>query len=197
MKYRILLPGFMMLTITACSGPNTVARNVETAASLNALAGVPGAGLIGLAASAVDLFSGFGKPKLGKTSEKLSACVSKTPSIFWGENGQYKWGEYAVWRENGETKRVKIDQIPQENLNLKAAWAKAVGLIPQGVFAEGNQDLQARNLDAWKKGETVVVEYAGLNGATVVAVSKNKEPFEIMLPGELAAITDTKSKGGS
>jgi len=82
MKYRILLPGLIMLTITACSGPNTVARNVETAASINALAGVPGAGLVGLAASAIDLFSSFGRPKLGKTSEKLMAFVSKTPSIF-------------------------------------------------------------------------------------------------------------------
>lgn len=197
MKYRILLPGLMMLTITACTGPNTVARNMETAASLNALAGVPGAGFIGLAASAVDLFSGFGKPKVGKTSERLMEIVSRTPGVLKDSNGQYKWLEYAVWRENGETKRVKLDQIPQEKLNYKLAWAKAVGFVPAGVFSQENQDLQARNLDAWEKGETVVAEYVGLNGAKVIAVSKNKEPFEIMLPEEWTAISDTKTKGGS
>ncbi len=194
MKYRILLPGLIMLTITACSGPNTVARNVETAASINALAGVPGAGLVGLAASAIDLFSSFGRPKLGKTSEKLMAFVSKTPSIFWGENGEYKWGEYAIWRENDEIKRVKVDQIPLENLNLKAAWSKSVGLIPQGIFSEDNSESQKKSLDAWEKGELVVAEYSGLNGAKVVAVSKNKEPFEIMLPEEWAAKADAKTQ---
>lgn len=197
MKYRILLPGFMMLTITACSGPNTVARNVETAASLNALAGVPGAGLIGLAASAVDLFSGFGKPKVGKTSERLMEIVSRTPGVLRDTNGQYKWLDYAVWRENGETKRLKLDQIPQEKLNYKLAWVKAVGSVQEGILSQDNQELQARNLEAWEKGDSVVAEYVGPNGAKVVAVSKNKEPFEIMLPEELAAITDTKSKGGS
>lgn len=186
MKSRILLAGGLMVVLAGCTGPNTVARNVETAATINNLAGVPGAGWVGLAASAVDVISRVGKPKVGKTSDRLTALVAKTPSIFWDMNGQYRWGEYAVWREDGETKRIKIDQIPQEKLNYKAAWAQAVGLIPQGIFSKDNPEVQKRNLDAWEKGELVVAEYIGLNGVKIVAISKNNEPFELMLPEEWA-----------
>lgn len=186
MKSRILLAGGLMVVLAGCTGPNTVARNVETAATINNLAGAPGAGWVGLAASAVDVISRVGKPKVGKTSDRLTALVAKTPSIFWDMNGQYRWGEYAVWREDGETKRIKIDQIPQEKLNYKAAWAQAVGLIPQGIFSKDNPEVQKRNLDAWEKGELVVAEYIGLNGVKIVAISKNNEPFELMLPEEWA-----------
>lgn len=187
MKSPMVLTGILMtVTLAGCTGPNTVARNVETAASINSLAGVPGAGWVGLAASVADIFSRVGKPKVSGTSERLSALVSKTPSIFWASNGSYKWGEYAIWRENDEVKKIKRDQIPQEKLNYKAAWAKAVGLIPQGIFSEDNRELQARSLEAWGKGEIVAVEYLGLNGAKIVAVSKNNEPFELMLPEEWA-----------
>lgn len=191
MKSRVVIAGAMVAILAGCAGPNTVARNVETAATINSLAGVPGAGLVGLAASAVDIFSNIGKPKVNKTSERLSVLIAKTPVIFWDMNGQYKWGEYAIWRENGETKRIKIDQIPQEKLNYKAAWAKAVGLIPQGIFAQDNQELQQTKLDAWKNGGLVVAEYTGLNNAQIVAVSVNNEPFELMLPEEWAEKTKT------
>lgn len=186
MKTRDLWAGVMLVVLAGCTGPNTVARNVETAATINSLAGVPGAGLVGLVASAADIFSKIGKPKIGKTSDRLAALIAKTPGIILDSNGQVKWVEYAIWRENGETKRIKVDQIPQEKLNYKAAWAKAVGLIPEGIFSQDNQEVQQRNLDAWEKGELVVAEYPGLNGAKIVAISVNNGPFELMLPEEWA-----------
>lgn len=192
MRYNLVLAGILTVTLAGCSGPNSTARNIETAATINSLAGVPGAGLVGLAASAADVITKSGNPKVGKTSERLSALVAKTPAIFWDSNGHYKWAESYVWRENGETKRIKTDQIPQEMLNYKAGWAKAIGLIPQGIFYEDNPVLQSKNLDALEKGDLVVAEYAGLNGAKIIAVSKNNEPFELMLPEEWSA----KNKAG-
>lgn len=187
MKIRFYLTGtFLMVAVAGCSGPNSAARNLETAASINSLAGVPFSGAVGLVASAADVISRVGSPKIGKTSDRLDALVAKTPSIFCDSNGNCKWAEYFVWRENGEVKRIKTDQIPREMLNYKAAWAKAVGLIPQGVFSEENHEMQARNLEAWEKGGTVVAEYLGQNGAKIVAVSKNNEPFALMLPEEWA-----------
>lgn len=190
MKCKFVLAGVVTVAIaTGCAGPNTTARNIETAASINSLAGVPGAGWVGLAASAADIILKSGKPKFGTTSKQLSTYIDKTPGIVWEMNGQYRWGEYAIWRENGETVRVRRDQIPQEKLDYKAAWAKAVGLVQQGIFSEDNIELQKTNLDAWEKGEVVAAEYYGLNGKKVIAVSKNREAFEIMLPEEWTIIS--------
>jgi hypothetical protein len=87
-------------------------------------------------------------------------------------------------------------------LNQRDALERAISAITKGYLADDNTDLLKHNLEIWKNGGLLAIEYRGYywstleeakkaellrkgpDGATVVAVSNKNEPFEIMLPEE-------------
>jgi hypothetical protein len=107
--------------------------------------------------------------------------------------------------ENGEKKKVLVKDIPRNILNQKSALERAMISITMGYLADEDANLLNHNLEIWKNGGLLVIEYHGYyhtfrheaetanalrkgpEGGMVIAVSDKNEPFEIMLPDEWAA----------
>ncbi len=185
MKSKKLIVCGMVAFLAGCSGPNTVARNVETAATINSLAGVPFSGVVGLTASAIDFFSKVGKPKVGKASPGVMKYLDTAPNsqqiIKSDGSREFKW---LARRKDG--KMITEQTASHQSLDHHVAFYLGSERFQQGDFGDGGAEIQRQNLEAWKRGELVVAEYDGPNGAKVIFVSNNNEPADVMLPEEWA-----------
>jgi hypothetical protein len=183
---------FLFLS-SGCAGPNSSisTKNIETAAAIDS-AVVPGSAIIGVPLAAVDVVkyvhdycASIGMPKVGKPSQGLLKLMQCTPlTLRWDDKGNPQWDEYAYCRENGKVEKIKLEDVPKIKLNYRLANAHATSAINQGILSDGDKELLQHNLETWKKGGLLAIEYHGPEGATVVAVSNKNEPFEIMLPEE-------------
>jgi hypothetical protein len=214
---RILISSAAILFcfISGCSGVRQTVQDTQTATIIASAGGVPGAGMVGIAADAVDLgirlanfFRDINKPKVKKISPKLNEIFSKIYiANEYDENRQFvRRSDYATVWENGEKKKVLVKDIPRNLLNQKSALERAMISITMGYLADEDANLLNHNLEIWKNGGLLVIEYHGYyhtfrheaetakalrkgpEGATVIAVSDKNEPFEIMLPEEWEAI---------
>lgn len=114
MNLRFNLVGTFVVTValSGCSGPSSITQNIRTGATMNSLAGVPGAGMVGLAAHAVDLatsvFSSDSGP--GSTRGKQFVMSKKLSDSF---------------SNDGEVMRVVMDS--QEKFKNKE-WGDISGV---------------------------------------------------------------------
>ncbi len=175
---------FMMLA--GCAGPNSTARNVETAASINSLAGVPGAGWVGLAASAADIFSKVGKPTTGKPSEGILKHMRQSPQLLKLPNKEGKITTRWVTRKDKDGRVISVENSPKESMAYTEAYIDATSRFLGGDFGDGGEAKVRANLEAWEKGGLVVAEYNDPNGTKVIIVSNHNDPGEAMLPTEWA-----------
>lgn len=186
MKSKKLIVCGMVAFLAGCSGPNTVARNVETAASINSLAGVPYAGVVGLAASAVDIFSKVGKPKVAPASPGIRNHIQNSPAMIKLPNKEGK--VVTTWRprKGKDGQMISAETAPKISMEYTEAFMDAVGRFVAGDFGDGDELKKSENLKAWEKGELVVAEYDNPNGAKIIIVSNENRPGEPMLPEEWA-----------
>lgn len=192
MKSRMVLSGILMtVTLAGCTGPNTVARNVETASSINSLAGVPGAGWVGLAASAVDIFNRIGKPTLDKPSEGIARHLRQSPGMVKLPDKEGKVIPKWVTRKESDGRIVSYETAPKISMAYTEAYSDAVGRYLAGDFGDGGESKVRENLAAWEKGELLVAEYNNPNGAKIIIVSIHNSPGKPMLPEEWAEIAKT------
>lgn len=92
MKFMQIFVMIVAISVTGCAGRNSTTGNVSTALMLDSLAGVPGVGLIGAAASIVDLgatvinssFSGISKEE---SSGGKQFVMSERLSTEFGNDG--------------------------------------------------------------------------------------------------------------
>lgn len=197
----------LMLTLTiassvGCAGPgsNTVAGNVATGATINAVAGVPGAGLVGAAAMAVEALSKPSSPKGGKASPALAKMVQESPTcnLFckqWKERVCKEEELEVFWRsrkkEDGSF--VTVENAPKRSMEYTEAFRRATFKYMSGILGD-TPEMQTRNLKAREEGRSVVAEYYRPNNANLVFVSTNKdEVADAMLAEEWAA----KNAGGA
>lgn len=183
---RKLFGIMMTLTIASsvgCAGPgrNTVAGNVATGASINALAGVPGAGLVGLAAMATDIISQSGKPKTGQFSPALRQHLNQSPGLIL-TTGKPHW----MPRKETDGHVITADNAPKRSMEYKEAFVRAADKYVRGQFGD-TPEMQQENLKAWEERKTVVAEYSGPNNANLVFVSTDREPAEVMFSEEWTA----------
>ena len=223
MKTKAFIPVALILIplLTAsCSVQKPTIKDVGTGSSMASLAGAPPtAGFVGLAGNAAqlsifvkDYLSGMDKPKVTVSPRILEIRKKATVgSVFDKEHKFVKRADYATVYEDGQLKRIPVKDIPRNLLNTNEASLRAHILIPRGFLTDEDpedtdQALLKRNLDTWKNGGLVVIEYHGYfwttpeeertkakqlrkgpEGATVIAVSEKHGPFEIMLPEEWEA----------
>lgn len=168
-----------------CAGQNTAAGNVATGAAINAAAGVPGAGVVGLIAMAADIISQSGHPEVGKMSPELTKHLSQAPacSAFRIDG---KVVTRCISRKKEDGSLITKDNAPKRSVEYAEAYILVVGQFCDGIFGD-TPEMQAKNLAAWKEGKTVVAEYHGPNNANLVFVSIGREPAEVMLSEEWAA----------
>lgn len=179
---------FFFLTMLAflmsgCANTSKTAGNIATGAGIDAMAGVPYAGAIGLAATAVEIFSKIGKPKIGNRTSKITEIVRSTPRPILDEtNSKVITWKPEVYFDKVKNHVVKItlENATQTNLDYKVAYAIATKRFVLGDFGNGGQDTAKKNMDAWKDGKLVEVEYTGPNGVKVVIVSDKNDPGEVM-----------------
>jgi len=189
----------LMLTLTiafsvGCAGPgsNTVAGNVATGATINALAGVPGAGLVGLAAMTVDAISNSRRPEIKKWSPEFSKHVLQSPLFSFrckdlnapvckDEDIEVSWRP----RKKDDGSLITSENAPKRSMEYTEAYVKSADHYLHGIFGD-TPEMQQRNLKAWEEGKTVVAEYHRPNNANLVYVSTGREPAEIMLTEEWA-----------
>lgn len=185
MKSRMSLTGILMtVALVGCTGPNKVARNVETAASINSLAGVPGAGLIGLAASAVDIFSKVGKPTTAPASQGLRKHFQSSPGLVKLPDKEGKLVAKWVPRKVSDGRMVSAETAPQISMQYTEAYTDAIRRFLGGDLGDGGESKIRENIIAWEKGGLVVAEYDNPNGAKIIIVSNHNSPGEPMLPEE-------------
>jgi len=168
-----------------CAGQNTAAGNVATGAAINAAAGVPGAGVVGLVAMAADIISHSGQPEVGKSSPEIVKHLNQSPAC----NLLYKNGELkAFWvsRKQEDGSLITTTNAPKRSMEYAEAWSRSLRLYLGGIFGD-TPEMQATNLAAWKEGKTVVAEFHGPNNANLVFVSIGREPAEVMLSEEWVA----------
>jgi hypothetical protein len=189
---RLFTVASVLFLMSGCAGQNSsiTTKNIETAAAIDS-AFVPGAALIGVPLAVADIAkylhdycSSIGMPKVETISPAVRKMTKETPAWLTDANGNSGWGKYAIWQENGKLQRMKLEDVPKTKLNYKMAFVRAIGSIRQGILSDGNKEVLQRNLEIWKNGGLLAIEYHGPEGATVVAVSNKNEPFEIMLPEE-------------
>jgi len=195
----------IFLVVTAacafgCAGPgsNTVAGNVATGATINALGGVPGAGIVGLAASAIEIFSGFGHPTIGKASPKIIKYLNESPTCnLIDENGKLKGGWASRKLKDGRV--ITKENASQRAMDYSEAYMIAVSQFVDKQFGD-TEEMRQRNLKAWEEGTIVIAEYHGPKDTDIVIVSTNREPAEAMLAEEWAArktAGDSDKNGGA
>lgn len=186
MRYNLVLAGILTVTLAGCSGPNSTARNIETATSINSLAGVPGAGLVGLTASAIDIYSKAGNPGMDKPSEGIGYHMRQAPGLVKlpDKDGRVvsKW----ITRNEPEGRIVSSETAPKISMAYTEAYHDAIKRYLAGDFGDGGEDKVRDNLQAWAKGELVVAEYNNPNGAKIIIVSNHNNPGKAMLPEEWA-----------
>jgi len=171
------------LIVSGCANTSNMAGNVATGAGIDAMAGVPYAGVIGLAATAVEIISKIGKPKVGEPSAKLKEIIMNSPWPILDESKTKVVGWKTDSRFDPVQKKVvnmTVENSPPTNLGYKAAYMIAMNRYVKGDFGDGGEDAVKKNLDAWRDGKLVEAEYAGPNGAKVVIVSDKNEPGEVM-----------------
>lgn len=168
-----------------CAGHNTAAGNVATGAAINAAAGVPGAGVVGLVAMAADIISQSGHPEVGKMSPELTKHLSQAPacSAFRIDG---KVVTRCISRKKEDGSLITKDNAPKRSVEYAEAYILVVGQFCDGIFGD-TPEMQATNLAAWKEGKTVVAEFHGPNNANLVFVSIGREPAEVMLSEEWVA----------
>jgi hypothetical protein len=179
--------GLTLTIIIACSvgcagtGSNTVAGNVATGATINALAGVPGAGIVGLTAMAVDVITTSGRPQVGKLSPALLQQWQQAPLLFIGP-------DKSTWkpRKLEDGRLITEENAPKRSMEYKEAVQRAISKYVDGQFGD-TPEMQQKNLKAWEERKTVVAEYSGPNNANIVFVSTDREPAEVMFSEEWAA----------
>lgn len=179
--------GIMLAIAIACSvgcagpGSNTVAGNVATGATINSLAGVPGAGIVGLAAMAVDVISTSGRPQVGKLSPALLQQWQQAPLLFIGP-------DKSTWkpRKLEDGRLITEENAPKRSMEYKEAVQRAISKYVDGQFGD-TAEMQQINLKAWEERKTVVAEYSGPNNANIVFVSTGREPAEVMFSEEWTA----------
>lgn len=191
MKSRTLIVGGMVAILAGCSGPNTVARNVETASTINSLAGVPGAGIVGLVASAIDIFSKVGKPTTAPASPGIVKHLRSSPALVKLPNKEGKVIPKWITRKEADGQVVSADTAPKISMEYTEAYVDAVGRFHAGDFGDGGELKIRENLKAWEKGELVVAEYDNPTGAKIIIVSNHNSPGEPMLPEEWAEKSNT------
>lgn len=192
MKYHLILAGMLTVTLAGCSGPNSTARNIETAASINSLAGVPGAGLVGLTASAIDIFSKAGKPAMDKPSEGIANHMRQAPGLVKLPDKEGKVVSKWITRKEPEGRIVSYETAPKISMAYTEAYQDAINRYLAGDFGDGGETKVRDNLQAWSKGELVVAEYNNPNGAKIIIVSNNNKPGKAMLPEEWAEKVNTQ-----
>lgn len=188
-----------MLAITiacsgGCAGPgsNTVAGNVATGATINALAGVPGAGIVGIVAMAADVISQSGQPKINKWSPEFTRHILQSPLCSFRckdrDARTCKDDEFELFwypRKKADGSLITTQNAPKRSMEYMETYVRSAKQYLRGVFGD-TPEMQAKNLKAWEEGKTVVAEYHGPNNANLVYVSVNREPAEIMLAEEWA-----------
>jgi len=176
-----------VIFIFGCSGANknVNADSVSKVAAVDALAGVPYAGYVSLAATAVDILSRTGKPSPKKISPKLLEILKHTacPVVDKTCTKVVKW-HVGLYKENGKVVRVPLEKSPQMNLDYAITHQIATCRYRAGDFGDGGPEVSKRNLEAWRDGKLLVAEYNGPNGVKLIAVSNHNEDGEMMLPEE-------------
>lgn len=189
MKSLVLMLSIISLCIGGCAGQNTAAGNVATGATINAVAGVPGAGIVTLVATAAEIFSKIGQPKIGKTSPDIRHHLMKTPGYVKDASGKVIW----VPRKQADGTVITADNAPQRSMECTETYVRAVSSYLQGIFGD-TTEMQRANLAAWKDGKTVIAEYHGPNNSDIVIVSTNREPATVMLSEEWKKNTGSAPK---
>jgi len=193
---------FLVITVTCsfgCAGPgsNTVAGNVATGAAINALAGVPGAGIVGLAAMVVDAATKPSAPKGGKASPELRKMIMESPTcnIFckhWKERPCKPEELEVFWvtRKEEGGRVVSKETAPRRSMEYTEAFRRATYKYMAGILGD-TPEMQAKNQKAREEGRLVVAAYSGPNNTNLVFVSRNKdEVADAMLAEEWAARKD-------
>jgi hypothetical protein len=210
-RSQIVMAVILSCFSSGCSGVRQTVQDTQTGAIIASAERVPGASVVGVAAETADLgirlanfFKDINKPKVKRISPKLNEISSKIRiTDEFDENHQFvRRSDYATLWENGQKKKVLVKDIPKNSLNLKSALDRAMTAITLGYLADDDINLLNRNLEIWKNGGLLIIEYngyyysnrqeaekaeilrKGTEGATVIAVSDKNEPFEIMLPEE-------------
>ncbi|MGA2152290.1 MAG: hypothetical protein ABSC57_08740 [Syntrophales bacterium] len=210
-RSQIVMAVILSCFVSGCSGVRQTVQDTQTGAIIASAEKVPGAGVVGIAADTVDLgirlanyFKDIDKPKVKRISPKLNEICQKIYiADEFDENHQFvRRSDYATLRENGQKKKILVKDVPRKWLNQKSAVDRAMTAIIRGYLADDDINLLNHNLEIWKNGGLLVIEYHGYyysnrleaetakslrkgpEGATVIAVSDKNEPFEIMLPDE-------------
>lgn len=188
---------FLVVTavlLLGCAGPgsNTVAGNVATGATINALAGVPGAGLVTAAAMAVEALvkprsnKGRVSPELVKLVEESPGielvCKNKKELVCRDEELEVVWRT----RKKKDGRLVTAENAPKRSLEYTESLARAARKYWAGILGD-TPEMQAKNLKAREEGQTVVAEYRGPNNVSIVYVSVNNGPVDVMTGEEWAA----------
>ena len=179
---KTLIGGVVVLgSMVGCaSDPGSTARNVSTGATINAVAGTPGAGIVGLAAMAVELFSGIGRPEVKQVSQELSDLIATSPN-YRNENGKTQW----LPRKGKDGKIYTIENSTERSRRHFALFASAIERFGNCDFGD-TPETKEKNLLAWKNEKQVVAEYAE-GDAKIVIVSEGGEPGEAMTGEEWTA----------
>lgn len=195
---RKLFGIMLTLTITmsfGCAGPgrNTTAGNVATGATINALAGVPGAGLVGAAAMMVEAMTNPSSSNRGTVSPELEKMVEEAPRCTlvckYSKERVCQVEELEViWksRKKKDGSFATVENAPKRALEYTEALTRAAKKYWAGILGD-TPEMQAANLKARAEGKTVVAEYGGPNGASIVYVSVDNSPVEVMTGEEWTA----------
>lgn len=180
-----------------CAGPgsNTVAGNVATGATINALAGVPGAGLVGAVAMIVDAATKPGPRKAAKVkiSPELLQMFEESPTCntfckHWKERRCADAELEVFWRsrKKKDGSLITVDNAPKRSMEYTEAAMKAANKYLAGIFGDTPEE-HTKNLKAKAEGKMFVAVYHSPNNANIIYVSKNNGPADIMTAEEWAA----------
>lgn len=189
---KLLVPILLCacLSFLGCANHNTAAGNVATGAAINSVAGVPGAGVISLLATAVELISQYGRPSVGSASPQLSHHIKQSPGFVLKEDGTPHW----IPRKEKGGHTITADNAPQRSKDYAVDYIIAVQKFCDAQFGD-TPEMQQKNLKAWKDGKAVVAEYHGSHKTDLVIVSVNREPAEAMTAEEWVARNTGGTKG--
>jgi hypothetical protein len=189
-----IMMAFTISCSVGCAGPgsNTVPGNVATGATINALAGVPGAGLVAAAAIAVEALTkprsnkGGVSPELVKLVEEAPsfnlACKNSKELVCKDEELEVVWRS----RKRKDGSLVTVESAPKRSLEYTESLGRAARKYWAGILGD-TPEMQAKNLKAREEGTTVVAEYHGPNNANIVYESVNNGPVYVMTGEEWAA----------
>lgn len=193
MKTRLLAISCIAVIVCGCASGGPTSESMVATGGAMGVAGAAGGsvvGGVGLVARGTDWIMSFGKPRIGKLSPGVMEINNNSPRPVFNQGGKVVRWEMQRVKKDGVITEYRQEDVTEKRLDEKAFVVTVRDRFLTGDFGEDNDIERQQNMDAWRDGGLLVATYKGKDGFTLVAVSRDREPAELMLLEEWTARKD-------